>query len=139
MLARLVISATWAYLHWDRTWKVIKPCVIVFYSWTTTEEHLHLEVLFFTTPKHRHHYFAACFEQKQENETKKGNKGCQEIIGLIPFGKKMQDNCHASKCCGVMSPHRKKHQTHFLFIFFFFFFTARRMARILVTRVPSYF
>ena len=28
----------------------------------------------------------------------------------------MQDNCHASKCCGVMSPHRKKHQTHFLLI-----------------------
>ena len=25
----------------------------------------------FTTPKHRHHYFASCFEQKQENENKK--------------------------------------------------------------------
>ena len=25
----------------------------------------------FTTPKHRHHYFGACFEQKQENEKKK--------------------------------------------------------------------
>ena len=31
--------------------------------------------------------FAAYFEQKQENENKK-NKGCQEIIGLILFGKK---------------------------------------------------
>ena len=43
----------------------------------------------FTTPKHRHHYFAACFEQKQENEKKinNNNKGCQEIIGLILFGK----------------------------------------------------
>ena len=34
---------------------------------------------------------------------------------------KNQDNRHTSKCCGVMSPHRKKHQTHFrLFIFLFF-------------------
>ena len=41
---------------------------------------------------------------------------------LNPLWKKMQDNCHASKCCGVMSPHWKKHQTHFLFIFLFFFF-----------------
>ena len=37
---------------------------------------------------------------------------------------KNQDNCHASKCCGVMSPHRKKHQTHFS-LFIFLFFTAR--------------
>ena len=36
---------------------------------------------------------------------------------------KNQDNCHASKCCGVMSPHRKKHQTHFS-LFIFLFFTA---------------
>ena len=55
--------------------------------------------------------------KNKKTKIKKGNKGCQEIIGLIPFGKKMQDNCHASKCCGVMSPHRKKHQTHFLFVF----------------------
>ena len=60
--------------------------------------------------------------KNKKTKIKKGNKGFQEIIGLIPFGKKMQDNCHASKCCGVMSPHRKKHQTHFLFIFLFFFF-----------------
>ena len=43
----------------------------------------------FTTPKYRHHSFTACFEQKQENEKKinNNNKGCQEIIGLILFGK----------------------------------------------------
>ena len=44
----------------------------------------------FTTPKHRHHSFTACFEQKQENEKNKrnnNNKGCQEIIGLIRLEK----------------------------------------------------
>ena len=52
---------------------------------------------------------------------------------------KNQDNYHASKCCGVMSPHRKKHQTHFrLFIFLFFTcllrVTARRTAAPLTVR-----
>ena len=36
---------------------------------------------------------------------------------LNPLWKKSKDNRHTSKCCGVMSPHRKEHQTHFLFIF----------------------
>ena len=45
---------------------------------------------FFTTPKHSHHSFAACFEEKQENEKKYNNKGCQEIIGLILFGKNLK-------------------------------------------------
>ena len=65
-------------------------------------------------------FFCGLFWAKTRKRKKYNNKGCQEIIGLILFGKKSKDNCHTSKCCGVMSPHRKEHQIHFLFIFLIF-------------------
>ena len=64
-------------------------------------------------------------------KTRKRKKKKERNHRLNPLWKKSKDNCHTSKCSGVMSPHRKKHQTHFLFILlscFYCAFTARRMA-----------
>ena len=86
----------------------------------------------FTTPKHRHHYFVACFEQKQENEKKKNNnKGCQEIIGLILFGKNPKITATHRNVVVLCHRIEKNKQTHFLFILISCV-TARRMARTLV-------
>ena len=74
----------------------------------------------------------ACFEQKQENEKKKNNnKGCQEIIGLILFGKNPKITATHRNVVVLCHRIEKNKQTHFLFILISCV-TARRMARTLV-------